>query len=258
MGQFEPARAAYLEALRLDPDLAPAHAHLGLILQEEGQLRDALTWLKQAVELKPDDAIFWEYLAELHGEREDSAEAIRCWRRVLALAPESASAHHGLGWSLQDEGQPTEAAEHYRAALRIKPDFAAARMALGGLHEELGELAHAETAFRDALRLQPAFALPHARLATLLRGKLPPADKAALTERLADPQLGSGPRARLLFAQAHVLDARGEYAQAAVCLREANALSLAQQHGERRYVPAEHEGMVDGVLRALRRIASHA
>ncbi len=59
-------------------------------------------------------------------------------------------------------------------------------------------MAEAEAAFRTALKLQPAFALPHARLATLLRDKLPDEDLAALEERLADEQLGQGPRARLL------------------------------------------------------------
>ncbi len=43
--------------------------------------------------------------------------------------------------------------------------------------------------------LQPNFALPHARLATLLRGKLPDADFTALEERLADPQLAPEVRA---------------------------------------------------------------
>lgn len=248
LGKLADARAAYLEALRLDPNLAQAHAHLGLVLQQEGQFADALVWLKQATELKPDDAQVWEYLAELHGEREEQGEAIPCWQRVLALAPERASAHHGIGWALQDEGRPAEAEEHYHAALRIKPDFAGARMALGGLHEEQGDLAEAEAAFRDALRFQPNFALPHARLATLLRGKLPETDRAALENRLADPELDPGPRARLLFALAHVVDARGDYAKAAAYLREANALSVAQQHGERRYVPAEHERFVDGVM----------
>src|SRR5205823_1363284 len=75
----------------------------------------------------------------------------------------------------------------------------------GGLHEEQGELEQAEEAFRAALRRQPGFALPHARLATLLRGKLTDADLAALEQRLADPQLAQGPRARLLFGLAHVL-----------------------------------------------------
>ena len=38
-----------------------------------------------------------------------------------------------------------------------------------------------------------------------------------------------GPRGRLLFALAHVLDGRGDYARAAECLREANALTLEVQ-----------------------------
>src|SRR5207237_6820823 len=123
-----------------------------------------------------------------------------------ALEPKRPAAHNGLGWALHEEGRVAESAEHLREALRLKPDFAAARMSLGGLHEENGELAEAEKAFREALELQPAFALPHARLATLLRGKLPDADLSALEGRLADPQLGNGPRARLLFALGHVLD----------------------------------------------------
>ena len=66
-------------------------------------------------------------------------------------------------------------------------------MNLGRLHEELGDMAEAEAAFRTALKLQPAFALPHARLATLLRHKLPDDDLAALEARLADDKLGAGP-----------------------------------------------------------------
>ena len=161
-------------------------------------------------------------------------------------------AHSGLGWALHEEGSLAEAAEHYRTALRLRSDFAAARMSLGGLHEEMGDLAEAETAFREALKLQPTFALPHARLATLLRGKLPDADLAALEKRLADPQLADGPRARLLFALAHVLDGRGEFVRAAECLRRANALTLELTRKQKReYVPAEHEQFVDNLLSAF-------
>lgn len=250
--KFVEARAAYLEALRLDPDLAQAHAHLGMILHQQGELADALTWLKQAVELKPDEAAFWEALAELHGDREAPEEAIECWRRVLALEPTRAYAHNGLGWSLQDNGRPAEAREHFETALRLQPDYAGARMNLGGLCEELGEMAEAEAAFREALRLQPLYALPHARLGTMLRGKLPDADFAALQERLADPQLGDGPRARLLFSLAHVLDGRGDFARAADCLRQANALALeSAKRVKRDYAPQEHERFVDGILDAF-------
>ena len=42
---------------------------------------------------------------------------------------------------------------------------------------------------------------------------------------------------------------RGEYARAAECLREANAISKELAKGNREYVPAEHERFVDGLIR---------
>ncbi len=246
------AKASYLEALRLEPDLAPAHAHLGLTLLREGQLSDALPWLKRAIELDPVNPTFEEFLAELYTEREDPSEAIPHYERALALAEEERPGLHlSLGWALQEEGRIVEAREHYESALRIQPDSAAAQLNIGGLSEEQGLMDKAEEAFRTALRLQPNFPVPHARLATLLRGKLPDTDLAALEQRLTDPQLTQGPRARLLFGLCHVLDARGDYDRAGECLREANALSKELAKGQREYVPADHDRFVNGLLRTF-------
>src|SRR5262249_42930267 len=128
---------------------------------------------------------------------------------------------------------------------------AAAYLNMGGMAEEQGRLDDAEAAFRTALRFQPQFPIPHARLATLLRGKLPDDDLAALEQRLADPQLPQGPRARLLFGLAPVLDCRGEHAGAAECLREANAITKELAKGNREYMPAEHERFIGGLIRTF-------
>jgi tetratricopeptide (TPR) repeat protein len=247
------AKVSYLEALRLDPKLALSNAHLGLVLHKEGQLADALVWLKKAVELEPGNVEFWQWLAELHDEMEDSAESIPCWERVVALDPDRASAHLSLGWALQDESHFDEAREHYNAAIQLQPDFAAAFLNLGGLQEELGDLVAAERSFRTSLEKQSSFALPHARLATLLRSKLPESDLAALEERLKDETLAESARARLLFALAHALDGKGEYARAAECLRESNALTLETNRTRRDYAAADHEKFVDGLLRGFDR-----
>ena len=251
LDRLDDARAAFREALRLDPDLTVANAHLGLEMQHAGELDEALVWLSKAVALEPGNATYWEWLAELHDEREAPTESIPCWEQVLALGPERAGPHLALGWALQDGGRRSEARDHYLAALRIEPDCGAAHLNLGSLHEEMGAMAEAEGAFRTALKLQPAFALPHARLATLLRDKLPDEDLAALEARLADTELDQGPRARLLFGLAHALDARGEYARAADCLRQANALTRALARGRKDYDPAEHARFVDALLGAF-------
>jgi tetratricopeptide (TPR) repeat protein len=248
LDRFVDARAAYLEALRLDPNLAMAHAHLGLTLSNEGPTDEALRWLKRATELEPKNAKFWEYLAEAYDELEDPAQAILSWQRVLELGEDRAGPHLSLGWALQEEGRVDEALEHYHAAARLNPEGGLPPMSLAGVYEEQGKLAESEAALREAIRLQPQFALPHARLATLLRGKLSDEDLAALEERIADEKIGKGPRARMLFALAHVMDARRDYARAADCLRQANDLTLEVNRKRRDYSPDEHREFVDMLL----------
>jgi tetratricopeptide (TPR) repeat protein len=249
VGRNVDARASFLEALRLNPKLIEPNTQLGLLIQSEGKFLDAWPWLKQAAELAPNDPDGWQHLAELHVAREDFFDAANAWERVVALAPDRPAARVSYGWALQEQGRLSEAGDQYRAALQSNPDWAAAHLNLGGLAEEMGDLAGAETSFRAALAANPRYALPYARLATLLRGKLPEADLLALQERLADPELGDPPRSHLLFALAHVLDARNDFAGAADCARQANALTLARNQREHRgYEPADHVTFVDRLI----------
>ena len=50
-----------------------------------------------------------------------------------------------------------------------------------------------------------------------------------------------------------MLDGRGEYARAADCLRQANAITLELARGRKDYHPVEHERFVDGLIRAFDR-----
>jgi tetratricopeptide (TPR) repeat protein len=249
VGRGVDARAAYLDALRLNPKLTEAHSQLGLMLQREGKFADAWPWLKQATELEPDNSTHWQNLAELHDARDDFTEAANAWLRVIALEPERPGPRVALGWALQEQGKLANAEAQYKAALQANPNWAAAHINLGGLAEELGDLTGAEACFRAALAANPRFALPYARLATLLRGKLPPADLAALQERLADPELGDEPRSHLLFALAHALDAAGDFARSAQCSRQANALTIERNKRDHRaYEPADHQKFIDRLI----------
>ncbi len=252
LGRFVEARAAYLEAIRLAPDLAKAHAHLGLTLLREHEYADALPWLKRATELAPQDPTLHELLGDYYLEREEFAQAATCYECVLSLNQgDRAELRLSLGWALQELGRLAEADEQYQIAYRLEPNSAMVQNYLGGLHEELGKLSAAEAAYRLAIQLQPQFTLPYARLGSLLRGKLPDRDVAAIEKWLADPAQGPEPRGRLLFALAHVLDARGEYDRAARCLREANELTVEARKGRRKNLPAEHERFVTGLIDAF-------
>ncbi len=108
--------------------------------------------------------------------------------------------------------------------------------------EETGDLQGAEDSFRTALRHNSRFTFAHYKLAELLGGKLPEKDLAAQRRLLEEMGLTDAQRLLLHFGLAQVLDAQGEYAEAAEHLDRANALQLSQwrMRGQE-YDPKEYE-----------------
>ncbi len=249
LGKLAEAKACYAEVLRLNPGLAMTYNNMGQALQEEAALDDAAAWYQRALELDPNSARIHCNLASLIAEQERYEEALARYELALRLDPGHAEAHSGIGWVRHEQGHFEEAEAHYRAALQLKPELSAAHGNLGTVREEMGDFAEAQSCWRAALQLDPRHAGARAQLATLLRDKLPDTELDAMRRLLADPDLTDGRRSALHFGLAQVLDARGEYAEAAESLRQANALALAE--GRKRgqgYDPADHATFVAGLM----------
>ena len=250
-GKLDEAVACYRRALELKPDYAEAHNNLGIALKEQGKLDEAVACYRRALELKPDYAEAHNNLGVAFKDQGKLDEAIACYRRALELKPDYAEAHNNLGNALKDQGKLDEAVACYRRALELKPDYAEAHGNLGNALEEMGDLQGAEDCFRAALRHDPRFAFAHYKLAELLGGKLPEQDLAAqrcagLLERR---ELTDAQRLLLHFGLAQVLDARGEYAEAAEHLDRGNALQLAEwRKCGQEYDPKEYEFLVTRMI----------
>ncbi len=94
-------------------------------------------------------------------------------------------------------------------------------------------------------------AFAHYQLAQLLGGKLPQQDLAAQRRLLEETELTDAQRLFLHFGLAQVLDARGEYAQAAEHLDRGNALQLSEwRKSGQEYDPQEHEFLTTRMIRA--------
>ncbi|MGA2253848.1 MAG: sulfotransferase, partial [Thermoguttaceae bacterium] len=120
---------------------------------------------------------------------------------------------------------------------------------LGSALEEIGDLQGAEDSFRAALRHNSRFAFAHCKLAELLGGKLPENDVAAQRRLLEERDLTDAQRSLLHFGLAQVLDARGEYAEAAEHLDRGNALRLSElrMRGQE-YDPIDYESFVTQMI----------
>jgi tetratricopeptide (TPR) repeat protein len=240
-----------LQAVRLRPQFPEAQNNLGNALRELGRLAEAKACYAQALRLNPNLAMTYNNMGQAIQEEGSLDDSLPWYQRALQLDPESARIHTNLASALEEAGKADEATAHYQTALGLEPKYAEAHCGLACVYQEQGWLEEAQRSFRAAVALDPRHAGALGQLATMLAGKLPEADLEGLRSLLARDDLSAGKRATLLFGLAQVLDARGDYPQAAEHLRQANALALAEKRKRGQgYDPEEHERFVSAIIAA--------
>jgi tetratricopeptide (TPR) repeat protein len=238
-------------AIGLNGNAAAFHNNLGEAYRALRRIPEAIDSYRRALELKPDYAEARYNLGNALKDQGNLDDAIACYRRLLELKADHAAAYNNLGNALVDQGKLDEAIACFQQALKLKPDFAEAHNNLGGVLQETGDLQGAEDSLRAALRYNPRYALAHYKLAELLGGKLPQKHLAAQRRLLETMDLTDTERVFLHFGLARVLDARGEYTEAAGHLDRGKSLQrLECRKCGREYDPDEHEAFISRMIAA--------
>lgn len=124
------ARAAALKGLELDPNLAEAHAALGLIqLNYDWDWAGAEVSLQQALDLAPGNAVILSQMALLQRYLGNMDPSIALSRRAVDLDPLALIGYHQLGLALTWNQELDEALVIFDRLLTMNPAFAAANLA---------------------------------------------------------------------------------------------------------------------------------
>ncbi len=157
-GRLHEALEAFQGAIRIKPDLAPAHYNLGNVYAKSDMYAEAIESYKQAIRIEPDLAEAHTNLGVVYGIKGMSQEAIESYREAIRIKPDFALAHYNLGNVYKESGMRSEAIESYKEAIRIEPDFAPAYYNLGNAYSESGMRAEAIESYKEAIRIEPDFA----------------------------------------------------------------------------------------------------
>lgn len=139
-----------------DRDPAASLFDDGTRLLRQGRAAEAETALRQAIELRPDLAEAHANLGLVLDGAGRRAEAEACYRRSLALAPGVMQTHLNLGALLMEQKRLPEAEAAFRQALAIDPAAPGTWSNLGVCLACRKREAEAETCYRTALELDPA------------------------------------------------------------------------------------------------------
>ncbi len=172
--QVGEAVACYEEALRLKPNFAEAHLNLGMALQREGKTEAAAAHYRKALDLDPNFVEAHSNLAAALQEMGQIEGAVSHCFEAIRLNPGYPEARFNLGNILRLQGKLEEAAASYGEALRIDPNYAEAHNNLGITLQKQGKVQEAAAHYREALELRPDYAGAHMNLGNVLQqeGKL--------------------------------------------------------------------------------------
>ena len=213
-------------ALEADPTSARRFNDLGVLLVQTERLEESVTQFEKAVELKPDFAAARTNLGGALVKVGRLDEALIELRKALESDARYAPAHYTLGLVLSQRGDAQGAIREWRSALDLDPNYAEAHYRLGDELYAQGRTAEALAHWRDGIQLQPNDA-PTLRRAAWVLATSPDSTIRSGVEALAFAvravQLSGGKDARILDTLAAAYAEKGQFANAALTARRAQA-----------------------------------
>jgi len=160
-GRLAEAARDYRKALALAPGLAPAQAHLAVVLDASAAGPPAAEAVLRAIALDPGQALLRLNLGIILG-RLGRAGGRSAFRQALALDPALGDAWLSLGVWVQREGAASEAERCARRQIALSaaltPGLAAGENNLGNALAAQGRMQEALAAYGRALTRDPGFA----------------------------------------------------------------------------------------------------
>ncbi|HVV52692.1 MAG TPA: tetratricopeptide repeat protein [Polyangia bacterium] len=187
-GLYTDAEADLREALKLAPELAEAHAALGILF--DVQMRPgAEAEHRQAVKLAPNNPAYLNNLGFSLFLREHFKDAIAEYEKAARLAPLSHRVRTNMGFAYAALGDLPSAAREFR----MGGSEADASNNLGFAYERRGDMANAYQLYLQSVRLDPKGVRARTNLAhaALVLGRTLPPDVAAAP--VSEPDLKKQP-----------------------------------------------------------------
>ena len=155
LNNLDLAASSFKQAIKLKPDMAMAHDGLGMVLSNQGKLREAIVQYKNAAKVDPNDWIAYQSAGMASSMLGEHEKAISFFDQAIKLQPGRAHLQRFRAQAQADLGKNIDAFASLNAALKLDGNDAATYAAIGALHLKLKHAPEAMDALRKSIRLDP-------------------------------------------------------------------------------------------------------
>ncbi len=153
--RLDDAMGHFQDALKLQPNYAPALRSMGDQMRLRQRFGEAIDFYEKSLRVEPNDKRGRLGMASALEELGRPAEAIEHLKCMVNTDPNSARAHYNLALTMAKYGLVAQAVESHREALRLDPSFADCHGALGMTLQKLGRFEEGKAELEQCLKLLP-------------------------------------------------------------------------------------------------------
>jgi tetratricopeptide (TPR) repeat protein len=155
---YDAAIAAFNEAIRLDPNYAPAFYDRGVAYGKKDDYDRAISDYNEAIRLSPTAAAF-NSRGFAYSKKGDNDRAVADYNEAIRLDPKNAQAFLNRGILHAKQGDNNRAIADYDEVIRLDPNNANAFNNRGNAYRRKDDLDRALADYNEAIRLGPTNAL---------------------------------------------------------------------------------------------------
>ena len=190
-GKLELAEKGYREAMSVGCTDCRLFSNLGVICQNSGRPKEAISLYKRAIHINPSDSGAYANLGSIYKDLGKLDEALAFTLKSLKIKADNPSAHLNLGIICKGLGKFDQALASTLRCLEIDPNNSSAYMNLGVIYKEIGNLDQALAFTRKSAELNPHNPNAYMNLGSIYQG-LGKLDQAlALTHKSLDASPGN-------------------------------------------------------------------
>jgi tetratricopeptide (TPR) repeat protein len=224
MNNLKEAEHIYRNVLMQDPDNVDALRLLAGVAMRAKQWGDAEVLLKKALGRAPDFYQGWMDLGLGLQEQDRMEEALDAFARARKIKPDRASPYTAAGTTTAMDGRHDVAIELFNEALRRDAGNPGALSGLGHVLKTVGEQDAAIAAYRECIEHNAEHGEAYWSLANLKTFHFEDAEIAAMETHAENEALGDEPRANFLFALGKAHEDRQNFEKAFSCYVQGNRI----------------------------------
>ncbi|MBR8827305.1 MAG: tetratricopeptide repeat protein [Gomphosphaeria aponina SAG 52.96 = DSM 107014] len=152
-GEIDAGIKCYSKALTIKADYVEVYANLGSLHAKQGQWQEAVEYYQTALKYDPKFVGAYRNLEKVWTKLGEKEKAAECRKQLLVLEPKEGTGEefYHLGEKMWQEGKGKEAIEYYQKAIELKPDSGEAYQKIGEILEQQGAWEEAANYYRQAM-----------------------------------------------------------------------------------------------------------